>query len=232
MSLGIVVALAAEAQVLTETVPLAGEGIDIAPGLRLRLCGMGPEPAAQAAAALLAEGVGALLAFGTAGGLDPALRPGILLLPERVIYSGGDYAVAASWRSRVAARIHGELVSGPLLTVATACAQSGQKQTLHAHSGAVAVDMESGAVAAVATSAGKPFLVLRALVDPAERDLPLSAMVAVDAYGHLRLSALLAALARRPWEITALLRLGREMSAALQSLRTAWQELGPLGIVP
>ncbi len=232
MSLGIVVALAAEAQVLTKTALRAGEGIAIAPGLRLHLCGMGPESAGQGAEALLAEGVGALLAFGTAGALEPGLRPGTLLLPERVIFSGRDYAVATHWRSRVAAQIHGEVLSGPLLTVATACAQSAEKRALHVRSGAVAVDMESGAVAAVATAAGKPFLVLRALVDPVERDLPRSALVAVDAYGRLRLSALLAALVRRPWEIAALLRLGREMNAALQSLGSAWRQLGPVGIAP
>lgn len=226
------VALAAEAQVLTKTVPLAGEGIDIAPGLRLRLCGMGPEAAAQAAEALLAEGAGALLAFGTAGALAPALRPGTLLLPEHVLFSGRDYAIATPWRSRVAAQIHGEVVPGPLLTVAAACARPAEKQALHARSGAVAVDMESGAVAAVAAAAGKPFLALRALVDPVERDLPRSALVAVDAYGRLRPFALLAALARRPGEIAALLRLGREMSAALQSLRSAWRQIGPVGITP
>lgn len=227
-----VVALAAEARVLTDRALRAGEGIIIAPGLRLRLCGMGPAAAAQAAEALLADGVGALLAFGTAGALAPALRPGTLLLPEQVLFSGRDYAVATPWRSHVAARIHGEVLSGPLLTVATACGQSAEKRALHARSGAVAVDMESGAVAAVATAAGKPFLALRALVDPVERDLPRSALVGVDAYGRPRLSALLAALARRPWEIAVLLRLGREMNAALQSLRAAWRQIGPVGIAP
>ncbi|MBV9758454.1 MAG: hypothetical protein JO047_15510, partial [Alphaproteobacteria bacterium] len=41
--------------------------------------------AEQAARRLIDAGVRALLSFGLAGGLDPALRPGALLIPREVL---------------------------------------------------------------------------------------------------------------------------------------------------
>jgi len=49
------------------------------------------------------------------------------------------------------------------------------KAALHARSGAVAVDLEARSVAGAASRAGLPFLVIRAIADPAEHDLPPAA---------------------------------------------------------
>jgi len=62
---------------------------------------------------------------------------------------------------------------------------------------------------------------LRIVLDPAERDLPQAALVALGPDGKLRLGALMAALLRRPGEILGLIRLARDARVARVSLGRA-----------
>jgi len=84
-----------------------------------------------------------------------------------------------------------------------------------------AVDMESHGVARAAATAERPMAALRIVLDPAERDLPQAALVALGPDGKLRLGALIGALLRRPREIWDLLRLARDARAARVSLGRA-----------
>jgi adenosylhomocysteine nucleosidase len=92
--------------------------------------------------------------------------------------------------------------------------------------------MESVAVARVARTAGLPWTVLRAVSDPVHRTLPCCALRAVDRRGNLRPGALVAALARRPWELGALLALGRDARRAQQVLGTAGTAALPVLCTP
>ena len=76
MAIGIVVGMVAEA------VPAAAPSAALAAPLRPRVfvAGRRPGRAQEGARQLLAEGATALLSFGVAGGLDPALRPGDAVL--------------------------------------------------------------------------------------------------------------------------------------------------------
>ncbi|MDE1921822.1 MAG: hypothetical protein KGI55_00230, partial [Gammaproteobacteria bacterium] len=110
--IGIVAALGAEARTLGRT-----EGIDV------RVSGIGLDAASRAARSLADAGVSALISWGVAGGLDPALRPGAIVLPVAVIADDGRrYPTAAPWRERQAALL-GPLprpCSGELLSRAAA----------------------------------------------------------------------------------------------------------------
>ncbi len=81
------------------------------------------------------------------------------------------------------------------------------------------MDMESHAVARVASKAGLPFLVLRAIADPAHRAVPISAVGGLGPDGHTRTLAVLGNLLLRPWELPDLLRLSRDMRKGLRTLR-------------
>lgn len=71
--IGIVVGLAAEARLA------AGLGCVVEIG------GGTPAGAEAAVARLIARGVTGVVSFGLAGGLDPTLRPGMLVVPEAVV---------------------------------------------------------------------------------------------------------------------------------------------------
>jgi len=184
-----------------------------------------------AIARLLAAGVRALVSFGIAGGLAPSLKCGALLLPAAV--RGGDgviHAVDLDWHARLvaAAQTKGLVTTvGGVLAHETVVASATEKAALHRATNALAVDMESARVAAAAARARLPFVILRAVADPAAQDLPPAASLPLRADGRADLGAVLASLANEPKQIPALLGLAGETATALWTLYRAGRALGP-----
>ncbi|MDJ0943921.1 MAG: hypothetical protein QNJ30_10670 [Kiloniellales bacterium] len=227
--LGVVVGLAAEAEIIAPAEPL-GEG----PASLLAISGADSDRAAESALRLIAEGAGALLSFGIAGALSPALRPGALILPPTVICPDGQQAETdPRWRDNLGACLEEQgltALAEPLLGSAETVTTPDAKAALFARHGALAVDMESHAVATAALAAGLPFLVLRSIADPAGRALPSWAMAATGPDGRVRLGTAVVALCRRPWEIPAAIRLGAETRRALNALGRAVRLCPRLGL--
>jgi adenosylhomocysteine nucleosidase len=177
-----------------------------------------------AIALLIADGASALVSFGICGGLDPALEPGALLLPQAVRdEAGARLAVDAAWRGRVAAALSAlgiAVAAGDLLGADAIVATPARKAALHG-AGAVAADLESHLVARAAAQAKLPFLALRAVADPASRALPSAALIELDSRGQPVLGAVLGSLARRPGQLPGLLRVALDTRRALAALRRA-----------
>ena len=218
--IGVVVALDAEAQTLYSGTLSHQRVITVSDQLSMVVSGMGPQAAGQAAEQLLQSGVAALLSWGTAGGLNPDGQAGDLLVPEQVVWNGRHWPVDPAWRMTLLHQLSSRVPGGGLCSVSVPCASVAAKAELRAaHPESRAVDMESGAVAECAARADLPFLVVRSVVDPANQALPVSATRSVDAYGRPRWLPLLGGLLRHPGDLPALMGLGRQMQAALQSLR-------------
>lgn len=200
---------------------LSGAMNEAAPDARplLYCAGASTARAYTGACALIDQGATALVSFGIAGGLAPDLPPGALVLAEAVLdIHGGHWTTTAAWREPLQ-RETGAEATGPVLISETAIRSVSEKARLHAETGAVAVDMESGGVARAAAAAGVPFLIVRVVADPASRRLPPSALAGLGPDGRQRPLGALAALARRPWDTLELLRLGRDSGTALRRLR-------------
>jgi adenosylhomocysteine nucleosidase len=205
-TVGIVCALASEARHLRPT-----------DGALVITTGMGSSAASIGARALIDAGARALASWGMAGGLDPSLQPGEILLPSEVITSDGRaHPCEKGWRERLAATI--EARSGRLLTSARSVGSVEDKAALFRGTGAVAVDMESAAIAEVAEQHGLPFLAVRVVVDSAEDVLPRAVTAAADNEGHLHIWRLIGALALAPNELAPLIRLAQRYRAANRSL--------------
>jgi adenosylhomocysteine nucleosidase len=193
-------------------------------GLSIAIGGGTPQGARVAAEQLLQEGARSLVSFGLAGGLDPALTPGDLLAAETVLSGGRLFPCDAALVRRLGVRSVPLLLAGDAI-VATAR----EKARLYAESGAAAVDLESGAVAELATEAGIPFAVLRAICDGADRNLPRAAMEGLDSAGRIAPFKLVAALLRDPAQIFGLIALGRDAARARSALLKAAPGLAALG---
>jgi adenosylhomocysteine nucleosidase len=204
----------------------------LADGSLISVSGIGAENAAQAARALVAAGAGALLSFGVAGALDPQLTCGTAVLPLEVLRprnglgtaTAQRFATDRQWRECLLSALppHPGVVSGALLTSAAPVATATLKQRLFRDSGAVAVDMESAAVAAVAADHGLPFLALRVILDTAQDSLPASLMRAFDpATAHRSLWPLL----RAPSQWRSLLRLSAQYRIARRAM-SRYAQLG------
>lgn len=176
--------------------------------------------AARLAALLdgLPHDVTGVLSFGIAGGLAPETRTGEVVLGG-TLHAGRLFAPNAAWTAELAARTRASVV--PLAASDTLLADTAAKRALHAVTNAHAVDMESGAVARFAMSRGLPFAVLRAVADGPDDALPEAARNALTPDGRPALWPVLTGLVRRPWELPALIRLGRASARAHAALAQA-----------
>lgn len=205
---GIVCALASEARHLRST-----------DGTLVVTTGMGSSAASTGAQALISAGARALASWGMAGGLDPALPAGTVILPTEVLAPDGRvHRCEAGWRNRLNATIAAR--GGRLLTRAASVGSVEDKAELFRTTGAVAVDMESAAIAGVAEQHGVPFLAVRVVVDSAGDVLPHAVRAAADSEGHLQIWRLIGALALAPNELAPLIRLAQRYRAANRSLAT------------
>ncbi len=134
--------------------------------------GVGPRRAARAARRLLRRGPpGAMLNLGVAGGLDPALRAGDVVLVDGWVdgpRADRDLIRALGERLRaggVAYRV------GRALTVARPLWRPDQKRAAGLETDAAVCEMEGAAVAAGFAAAGVPVAGLRVVVDPVDRVL-------------------------------------------------------------
>lgn len=166
------------------------------------------EGARREARRLIAAGATGLVSFGLAGGLDPRLRPGQVIVADAVLVDGVRFAADPALSGRFGG-FSGALCLGLDRVAATAA----QKRRLFEATGAAVVDMESAAVT------GVPFAVVRVVCDPAERDLPPAALAALDGAGRIGAMRIAGSLLRDPRQIGALIRLARDAAAARSALR-------------
>lgn len=199
--LGFVTGLAAEARLLEALPALTAVG------------GGMPSGAAEAAAALARRGVSGLISFGLAGGLDPALPCGTVIIPRMIHENGRTFICDPRLIERLGGATHQMMAAGETIIGSTA-----EKSALFAATGAVAVDLESGAVARIAALHHLPFAVLRAVADPAWRALPEAAVLGLDPSGRIALGRIMLSLSRKPSQLPGLLALGRDARAAKASL--------------
>ncbi|HWW20317.1 MAG TPA: hypothetical protein VNZ06_05900 [Steroidobacteraceae bacterium] len=222
---GIVAALATEARALTPIIPHRGCPFGLEDGTLLNVSGIGNTAAKDAALALINEGADALVSFGLAGGLDPDVKAGTIFLPAEVLAAGSErFPTSDAWRNRVAIALVAfrPVAAGKMLTSLREVSDIAAKQAMFRESGAMAVDMESAAVARVATAHGLPFLIARVIVDTATDVLP-AAVMAAGGSGELRVWRLIAALTRAPAEIVDVIRLARRFRVAKSALRAVGQ---------
>jgi adenosylhomocysteine nucleosidase len=173
-----------------------------------------------------------LVSFGIAGALSDGLRPGDLILSAEIVSEDGRWRSDETWRRRVAEVAQTIGAAGaPVFGAPAILATRADKRNAHERFGAHAVDLESGIVARAAIRTSIPFAALRAIADPADRDLPPGALVPLTAAGTPDLPHVLASLLRRPRQAAALCRLARETRQALAALARAAPALHSLGIV-
>jgi adenosylhomocysteine nucleosidase len=178
--------------------------------------------AARIVRRLIDAGATGIVSFGLAGGLDPRLPAGALVVPEAVTTDGNIWPTDPILNARLGGTT-GHLCLGFNRVVVSA----DEKRRLSQESGASLVDMESGAVAVAAAEASVPFAVLRAICDPAHRTLPPAALVALDTAGRLLGARLAMSILTRPGQLAALFALARDAAAARRALRVRAMRMWP-----
>ncbi len=224
-TLGVVAALSAEARALGRSRRAGATPANhlalLADGSLLAVSGMGGPAAARAAHVLIDAGVAALMTFGMAGGLDPTLAAGSVLLPSEVMARDGTrFATARAWRERLSANLSARcgVLGGILLTSERSIDSSEAKAAAFRDTSAAAVDMESAFVARIAADHQLPFICVRVIVDTAADALP-RAVVAASRAGGVEIWRLLGGLISAPGDVAGLMRLARRYRSAMRALR-------------
>ena len=108
-----------------------------------RCAGIGAAAARKASRSLIEEGCTALLSLGMAGGLDPALKAGAVVIAERVVTADGrSFVTSEPWRKALVEACDSASVSA-IAGSERVVTSIEEKQNLRRHTGAAAVDMES-----------------------------------------------------------------------------------------
>ena len=182
--------------------------------------GMGPERAQAAAREIGSARV--FLACGCAGALVPWLRPGDLVVANRVVALDGagrsrDLPATAdpivAWAAARGRRLHvGPILSSP--TIFT----GGERGD------ALVVEMENAGIAAEALARGIPFVALRVVLDMEDQAIPFVDSIG-PASGELRTAQTMTSVALRPWLWPAVARLAWQSRVADRELRKVMHEL-------
>lgn len=180
------------------------------------LTGMGKENAIKAISSIPLDQHHVCISSGLAGALDPTLRPGetvaaliadTLQQDSNVTSDGTLLHLAASIG---ATTVHASLTSETI--IATALEKESLRQTGNI------VEMESAHILAAAQQSGVPAIVLRAISDAADEDLPVDFARLLDSHGHLTFRGLLTEVGIHPYRIAPLIQFGHRSRAAAKSL--------------
>jgi len=255
--LGIIAALPAEARCLAGTADKTDK-TDATPSSPYRLsnhvclmvAGIGPKQASNAAAALIQQGADALLSWGCAGAISADIQPGTLMLPQIILSQSGlsQTEPSQATKPRIPDTLHTDSawlshlsnllsnfckpVTGVLVSSNDIITKPAQKQALYQSSGAVAVDMESAAIAKAALDADIPFMAIRAIADAVDTTIPAYISGAMDIYGNINPVRMLGLLLTHPASWLQLMRLGREFNNAKATLSLVSETLGVDALLP
>lgn len=169
----------------------------------------------------------AVVSFGIAGGLDPALAPGDVVLATQVMSEGSTDDVSSAILAAFRQRLSGiRVLEAGIAGVDAPAMNADEKSALRAATAAAAVDMETHVAAEFAAQHGLPFGALRVICDPAQRALPPLVKAALRSDGTTNALAVVRALARSPRQSAALIGTARDAAAAFRSLRRCRRLLG------
>jgi adenosylhomocysteine nucleosidase len=165
-----------------------------------------------------AKEAAAIISFGIAGALAPGIAPGTRLVARAVIASNGArYHGDPAWSEQLAEALGGV----PLADIAGVdepVPGHAEKRALHLKTGALAADTESHIAAGIAAAYRLPFAAVRVVADPAHRQLPHAALVAIKPGGSLALGAIARSVLSNPGQLPLLFAAALDAFAAFNAL--------------
>lgn len=188
----------------------------------------------------LIPGADLVIGTGVVGALSSGLRPGDIVLSDRVlmIHGEGREAEQVDAVSTAHLRAVGRSLAnagiaystGAILTSHRVLATGAEKRRAKESTGAIAVDMETAAIAAEATVRGLPFIAIRAVLDGVDDEVVGAAMADPD--GNVSPLAATSFLLRNPATMIKLPQMIRNLSRATNAIADALTAIAHEGKVP
>ena len=140
--------------------------------------GARPQKARWLARELVKRGAKRLMSFGIAGGLEPGLPIGSMIIGAQVAAFDGIWACDSPWVGELMQKFP-QAHCGGVWGSETIISTAREKRTLYEKSRCLIVDMESQCAAQIAAEAKLPLAVLRVVCDSADMDVPPVVMAAI-----------------------------------------------------
>jgi adenosylhomocysteine nucleosidase len=219
--LGIIAALPAEAKCLHNKKLNVATPVEIHKDIFLCLSGIGYESAYKAANKLLALKVDALISWGVAGAIDDSLNPGDMILAESIISPDRSYKISNEWINNISNYFKQnsyDILSGDIVSSKEMCASTSDKKLLLQETAALAVDMESAAIAEAATINNLDFLAIRAIADNANTNIPEAVVKHTDNVGQPKLFSFISSCMLNPVQVRDIFILAKSYQSGLRTL--------------
>jgi len=182
------------------------------------LTGMGHENAVRAMESIPLAAHDVCISSGLAGALVDVLPRG------SVIVAGAAHAVSGSCKGESdkflfdLAYVCGASPAAVSCTSDSIVSTAREKEELQQRGNARVVEMESAYILAATQHAHVPAVVVRAISDAADEDLPVDFARVLDGQGHLKLGGLLKEVGLHPYRIPLLIQFGRQSRSAAKAL--------------
>src|SRR5580692_240550 len=177
-----------------------------------------PQKARWLARELVQRGAKRLMSFGIAGGLEPGLPIGSMIIGSQVAATDGSWACDKPWVDELMQKFP-QAHCGGVWGSETLIATAREKRALHEKSRCLIVDMESQCAAQIAAEAGIPLAVVRVVCDSVDMDVPPVVMAAINEDGSTNAGNALWHLVRHPKQIPDLFHVMRGTGKAMGVLK-------------
>ena len=177
-----------------------------------------PQKARWLTRELVKNGATHLMSFGIAGGLEPGLPIGALVIGTQIMSTDGSWMCDDAWVTRLSRQLP-EAHCGAVWGSETLIPTAQDKLTLYKKSRCMIVDMESQCAAQIAAEAKLPLVVIRAVCDGSDMDVPPVVMVAIAEDGTINILRAIMQILRHPGQIPDLAHVVRGTSRAHAALK-------------
>lgn len=175
-----------------------------------------PRQVVEMREAFLTSKLNLAISSGLSGALKGGLKPGDLIVPQKVRTLRNDEHADSDPVFRERAIQQGALPIETLITVDRIVSTAEEKARLSFFG--EAVDMESAMIMSQFVAVTVPALTIRAVSDAADEDLPVDFDRCVTPQGAIKPMSLVNAIVRRPSKLPNLVRFGRQSNHAAQRL--------------
>tara|TARA_B100001996_G_scaffold281182_1_gene221627 strand:- start:1344 stop:2060 length:717 start_codon:yes stop_codon:yes gene_type:complete len=226
--LGIIAALPAEAKCFQTKKINFKSPFEIKKNVFLCISGIGYKSSHDATKELLKLNIDALISWGIAGATCDLVTTGDLILARSVRNHKKIYYTTDEWCKKIIHHFQDsshKLLYKDIVSTDEICATPVEKIKLFKKTKALAIDMESAAIAEVAIKNNLDFIAIRVISDNVTQSIPEIVIKNIDNYGYIDILKLIKFCMFNPSQINQILLLAKSYKKALKSLENFSIEL-------
>ena len=226
--IGIIAALPAEAKCLQAEKINLKSPFEIEKNIFLCISGIGYKSSLDATKKLIKLNIDALISWGIAGATCNLVNTGDLILAKAVKRHEKIYCTSDEWCKKIIYYFQGsshKILNEDIVSTDEICVTPTEKKRLFKKTKALAIDMESAAMAEVAMKNSLDFIVIRAIADNAILNIPEIVIKNIDNYGRIKIIKFISSCILKPSQINQILLLAKSYRKALKSLEKFSVEL-------